>query len=143
MSIYGSRRDRSLDHDLAWERILLKVGDSQPDPQPDPTNLEDAVRLRKASPLDYLLPASLDWLKRLPDGLRPIALATQYPRIVNLLAQQWNDPTACRAYFDELLVGRRPTRQGFPADVRRDIWELREHFMHSRMAAGGDSAIVK
>ena len=138
MSIYGSRRDHSLD-DRAWERALLK-GQT---PQAEPTAECDWARLRKAAPYDRLLPASRAWLNSLPSASRPILLAVQYPRIVNLLAQQWNDTAACRAYLDDLLVGRRPDRGGFSADVRKDIWDLREYFVLWRLLAGGDSAVVE
>ncbi|MEO8304782.1 MAG: hypothetical protein ABI724_11740 [Betaproteobacteria bacterium] len=104
-------------------------------------------RLRKAIPVEYVLPASQTWLEGLPPQVRPVALAAKYARIVNLLAQQWDDYNACSAYFDELLKGRRGKRAGFPADVHGEIRTLREHFQREhyqqlRQAAGGDLAIV-
>jgi hypothetical protein len=105
------------------------------------------ARLRKATPVEYVLPASRAWLEGLPAQVRPVALATKYARIVNLLAQQWGDFNACDAYFDELLKGRRGKRAGFPADVHREIRTLRDHFQQIhyqqlRQATGGDLAIV-
>jgi hypothetical protein len=83
---------------------------------------------RKVRPMDRLLPFSGRWLDRLPRDVYPSALATQYPRIVNLIALQWDDSEACSAYFGELFVDRRGARQGFPAAVRRDLTKLRDHW---------------
>jgi len=136
MSFYGSRRDRSLDDDPHWEQLMLKgIGRPRPpesahvnEPQPAP----DVARLRKANPVNYLLPTSLNWLKSVPEEARPVALATRYARVVNSLAQQWNDRAACDAYLDALLVDRRGNRQGFPTVVQADIRILREYFLRSQ-----------
>ena len=103
--------------------------------------------LRKATPVEYVLPASLVWLEGLPPQVRPVALTAKYARIVNLIAQQWNDYNACCAYFDELLKGRRGNRRGFPADVHREISTLRDHYQREyyrqlRQTTGGKLAIV-
>ena len=143
MSFYGSRRDRSLDNDPHWERLMLKgsaspgSGVSTP-PQSHsaqevkPQSAQEVARLRKANPVNSLLPSSLKWLKSVPEQARPVALATRYARIVNVLVQHWSDPDACGAYFDALLIDRRGNRQGFPAAVKSDIQILREYFLHSQ-----------
>jgi hypothetical protein len=77
---------------------------------------------RRVRPAEHLLPFSEKWMDLLPPDVFPGALATHYPRIVNLIAMQWNDRSACPAYFDELLEDRRGGRQGFPA-VRLDLPE--------------------
>ena len=41
-----------------------------------PQPVEEVARLRKADPVNYLLPTSLKWLKSLPEDARPVALAT-------------------------------------------------------------------
>lgn len=136
MSTYDSRRDRVLDNDPHWERLMLKVLSAPTKPRSTqtvtPQPAEEVARLRKADPVNYLLPTSIKWLKSLPEDARPIALATRYARIVNVLAQQWNDPPACSAYFDALLVDRRGNRQGFPSVVQTDIRMLLEYFVRSR-----------
>jgi hypothetical protein len=86
-------------------------------------------------PADYALPMSLEWIRSLPEGRRPLALASKYPRIVNVLALLWGDPAACKKYFDDLLVDHRGKRKGFPADVHRDLRMLRDHY-HSLNPAG-------
>ena len=119
-------------------------------PAADPVRLppaENKAWQRKARPAEYLLPATNRWFESLPPAVRPTALATRHARIVNLIAQQWNDYDACWAYFDELLAGRRAGRQGFPANMRREIWTLREHFRREhfremRRMTGSELAIV-
>jgi hypothetical protein len=130
-------RDRSLDNDLAWERVLQKGHAPRSEPQSD----DDWARLRRANPFNGLLPASREWIGTLPGPLKPNALATQYPRIVNLVAQHWSDPAACGAYLDELVNGGRPNRRGFPGDVHRDILGLREYFL--RWHLRGDTALTE
>ena len=136
MSNYGSRRDRVSDNDPHWERLMLKVRSSPTRPRSaqvvSPQPAEELARLRKADPVNYLLPTSLNWLRSLPEEARPVALATRYPRIVNTFAQQWSDPPACGAYFDALLVDRRGNRQGFPPAVQGDIRVLLEYFIRSQ-----------
>lgn len=102
----------------------------------------DWTQLRKTRPVDYLLPASLRWFKSLPQEVRPVALARRYARIVNLVAQQWNDYDACRGYFDELLNDRRGNRQGFPADAESDLRRLLDYFVRLRLAADGGPGLV-
>lgn len=102
----------------------------------------DWTRLRKTRPVDYLLPASLRWFKSLPQQVRPVALARRYARIANLVAQQWNDYSACRGYFDELLNDRRGNRQGFPPDVERDLRNLLDYYVRLRLTADGGPALM-
>jgi hypothetical protein len=65
-------------------------------------------RLRKAAPFNRLLPFTLVWAKDLPPQVRPEALMDKFPRIANLVATNWNEPAAFRAYLQSLLVdGRR------------------------------------
>ncbi len=64
----------------------------------------------------------------LPHGVLPIALIAHFPRIVNLIAMQWNDTASCPAYFEELFADRRGSRQGFPQDVQRDLSRLRSYW---------------
>jgi hypothetical protein len=144
MSTYGSRHDRHLDDDPNWERLMLKgVTERQllgPAPhrkphsgrEPNPQPAQDFTNQRKAKPADKLLPVSIDWLKGIPGEVRPVALATRYARIVNLLARQWDDREACGAYFDDLLVDRRGNRRGFPAVVKSDISILHNYFLQSQ-----------
>jgi hypothetical protein len=103
---------------------------------------QNCVQLRKARPVEHLLPASVKWLESLPHDVWPVALVNKYPRIVNLIAQQWNDYDSCCAYFGVLFTDRRGTRRGFPADVHRELRKLFEHYQRLRLAAGGNLSLV-
>jgi hypothetical protein len=69
------------------------------------------------------------WLSQLPPEVRPRALAVQYPRIFNKIAELWGRPLLCEKYLDELLMDERGTRQGFPADVAAELTALKTHFI--------------
>jgi hypothetical protein len=84
--------------------------------------------LRRGKPVNYMLRMSIVWLRTLPRDVRPMVLVEQCPRIVNSIALRWNSPDACRAYFIDLLVDRRGTRKGFPADVHRNLTTLRDYY---------------
>lgn len=84
---------------------------------------------RKAEPANVVLPATRRWASELPAGIEPLALQRRFPRIANRLANAWQDPSACRLIFEDLLVDRRPGRQGFPPDVLHDLLRLRAHFL--------------
>jgi len=138
MSIYrDSRHGRSADQQLAWGKVLQKETGAGADQQADPAAIEltetEWARLRKAVPLDRLLPTSIKWLTGLPIELAPLELAARYPRVTNLLVQHWDDSSACSAYFNELLYPRRPGRRGFPASVRRDLLRLHDYFVLSQL----------
>ena len=83
---------------------------------------------RKAEPVNRLLRASREWLGSLPTDVQPTSLAAQYPRIVNLLAIEWANPTICRVYLADLLADERGNRKGFPADVQRELVTLRDYY---------------
>ena len=135
MSSYGIRRDRLLDDDPQWERIMQKAVSATRRPQPvhdtAPQPAQNVAALRRGEPVNHVLPASNRWLTSLPREVQPLALASKYPRIVNLLAQHWNDHEACAAFFDHLVIDRRGNRQGFPVAVKSDIRILHEYFLHS------------
>lgn len=69
------------------------------------------------------------WLSQLPPEVRPRALAIQYPRIFNKIAELWGRPLLCEKYLDELLMDERGTRKGFPADVAVELTALKTHFV--------------
>jgi hypothetical protein len=87
--------------------------------------------MRKARPADYLLPQSDKWFGALPSEVSPHSLATRFPRIVNLIASQWDDRHGAPKLFEELLVDRRGGRAGFPPAVRHDLLKLREFWYSS------------
>lgn len=83
------------------------------------------VHLRRAQPVEKLLPRTIAWLDSLPDEVRPDALARQFGRIANVIAGAWNTPAECRNVLDALLADGRTNRKGFPPEVLRDIHRLR------------------
>ena len=84
-------------------------------------------RLRRASlPTDRALTGqAIDWLMALPTTLRPQLLSRQFPRIVNALAEVWEEPERCQAAFDRLLADERKGRKGFPRAVHDELEALR------------------
>jgi hypothetical protein len=130
MSIYGRRKG------------LMDFDEFQRTPQardaPTPASLpergraddfsDDWSQVRRARPADYLLPIGERWLRGLPPEVLPAALLTTFPRIVNLIAMQWDDRGACAGYFEELLSDRRGGRRGFPQTVERDLSRLRNYW---------------
>jgi hypothetical protein len=129
MSVYGRRKglmDLEERHHAPVERSPATPEHGTGAPEADPS--QDWSEVRRAYPADYVLPISEKWLKALPHGVVPIALIAHFPRIVNLIAMQWNDNLSCPAYFEELFADRRGNRQGFPQDVRRDLSRLRNYW---------------
>jgi hypothetical protein len=121
MSIYRSRDTRPTYNDVT-ERVTR--GRTL---MPATISAEDWASVRRAQPADYLLPKSVQWFVSLPRAVRPLALVNKYPRIANMLALDWNRST-CRGYFVDLLTDRRGHRQGFPADVDRDLRLLCDYY---------------
>jgi hypothetical protein len=96
----------------------------------------DAPELRrKAAPANVPFAGTLKWAAGLPRAVRPIALLGAFPRIANVLAHVWNDPTAFRGYMFELLVDRRGGRQGFPPPVQLELLALRAYFDENHQGA--------
>lgn len=69
------------------------------------------------------------WLASLPKEARPNALARQYPRIVNRVAEIWKRPLQCERYLDELMLDMRGDRQGFPPGVAAEVAALKTYFL--------------
>jgi len=85
----------------------------------------DWTRVRRARPLDRLLPATQRWANSLAKQEKPIQLMKMYPRIANRLAFAWDDPKAVQDVLDDVLIDRRGGRQGFPPVVQAELIRLR------------------
>lgn len=96
---------------------------------PDP-GAERWGHLRKAIPVDRLLPATVSWAARLPEPVRPYALMQQYPRVANRLAAAAASPAALAECMADLLIDRRGGRRGFPAAVAQELLRLRGYAEH-------------
>ncbi len=57
------------------------------------------------------------------------AIADQFPRVMNRIAELWKQPVLTDRYFDELLHDERGTRQGFPLRVLTEINLLRDYYV--------------
>lgn len=125
MSIYGGQRGWSELNEVVQPvaRHAPAAVAAQP-PAAKPS--ADWSKLRKAQPANFLFPQSRKWLDALPPEVAPHALATEYPRIVNIIVAQWTDPLGVPELFEELLGDRRGGRAGFPPAVRRDLLNLQE-----------------
>ena len=129
MSIYG-RRKGLMDFEQYQRTPNARDGEvaSGRSAGPVEPSGEDWFDVRRARPADYLLPIGERWLRGLPPEVMPASLVTTFPRIVNLIAMQWDDRGACASYFEELLTDRRGGRRGFPQNVERDLSRLRNYW---------------
>lgn len=91
-------------------------------------DVTDYTTLRKAAPVNEPLPATMKWIARLPAGVRPYGLLRQFPRVCNALAIASRYDDALSECLYDLLIDRRGHRNGFPAQVTRELLALREYF---------------
>ena len=82
---------------------------------------------RTQTPKEPLLDVTRTWLASLPEDIRPMELARQFPRIANRLRHLWRQEARCEEYLDALLVDRRGTRKGFPPKIAQELQALREY----------------
>jgi hypothetical protein len=94
--------------------------------EPDP-GAERWAHLRKAIPVERLLPATVSWAARLPEPVRPYALMRHYPRVANRVAAAAAAPAALAECLADLLIDRRGGRRGFPAAVAQDLLRLQAY----------------
>ncbi len=125
MSIYGGQRGRKNASDI-HDGIASRAPGATPSPLDAGTG--QWLEHRKAAPANYLLPSTRKWAEALPQDVQPLALALHFPRVLNLIAAQWNDHHACPALFEDLLGDRRGGRAGFPVDALRDVANLQEYW---------------
>lgn len=95
------------------------------DPDPDRSDV-DWRRLRQpASKYDAALDlAAQAWLRQLAPDAAPTQTAARFPRIVNRIARNWDNPRMMREIFSDLLIDRRGARRGFPLTVSRELHSL-------------------
>lgn len=134
MSIYGGNRKWNDLNDVVPRAPGQHAAVAAPSGTPLAT--PDWSSVRKAAPADYLLPWSEKWFDALPPDHAPCALATFYPRIVNMIAAQWKDHRGCPLLFEDLLGDRRGGRAGFPPAVRRDLLRLQEYWYSGTVEPG-------
>lgn len=91
-------------------------------------DVNDWTPLRKARPAEHLLPLTEKWFDGFPADRAPCALASQYPRVCNMIAVLWNDHRGAPELFEDLLTDKRGGRAGFPPAVRRDLHAVQEYW---------------
>ena len=126
MSIYSRNRGGWKDHNDVVQAIPRPPQVIAPIPKAELEN--DWSSVRKARPAEYLLPVTEKWFDAFPADKAPCALASQYPRICNLIAVHWNDMRGAPELFEDLLTDRRGGRAGFPPAVRRDLITVQEQW---------------
>ena len=93
----------------------------------EPTSESGWQRLRgQLRPQDLVLsPLTKTWCESLSPRHRPTQLCALYPRVANRLALCWNDPALVSRVLDDLVLGRRLSRRGFPPAVSQELVNLR------------------
>ena len=71
-----------------------------------------------------LEPVAVAFLAQLPEEVRPMRLATKFPRIVNHIARHWHAPQVLKPYFSSVIVDERGDREGFPAPILEELLRL-------------------
>jgi len=83
---------------------------------------------RKSLPTDRALTGqAIDWLIALPPDIRPKQLCERFPRLANLIAEDWNRPALCAERLDGLLHDKRSGRIGFAKEIRAELVQLYQH----------------
>jgi len=97
------------------------------------TDLDDSRSRAPLREADLVLSSVAEkWLMSLPQPLRPAALCATYPRVVNRLALCWADGVLTDRLLEDLLIGRRGKRKGFPAPLAEELMRLRRFHDHYR-----------
>jgi hypothetical protein len=115
--------------------LNANVGDKKAAQKIEPNRAElpaepDWSKVRKANPLNRLLDATVRWAEDLPPEVKPQALMAKYPRLANMAATSWKQPSAFRDYLDVLLVDRRGGRKGFSPDILAEFEQLRTYYFY-------------
>jgi len=127
MSIYsGSRRGWKDLNDVVQPIPRRSSQATAPGTSSALHDVNDWTAVRKARPAEHLLPLTEKWFDGFPPDRAPCALASQYPRVCNMIAVLWNDHRGAPELFEDLLTDRRGGRAGFPPAVRRDLHGVQE-----------------
>ena len=129
MSTYppGSKRPPAYNLHHAGGR-LTQAAPTNRRSQQTPSPADAAKQRQDSAIVNRLLSSTIDWLASLPPNLRPLALATKFPRVANRIAKEWGETGACRRDFDDLVYDKRGTRRGFPPDVYVELLALRDYY---------------
>jgi hypothetical protein len=112
---------------LKFEKVSLEEAKHVHDGPPREGGRPDWRRRRGTAPAEPLAAATEAWMATLPDNIRPVELAVQFPRIANKICDLWSHSLRCGDYPADLLIVRRNDRQGFPVAVARELGKLALH----------------
>ena len=96
--------------------------------------IRDHPHLPKSSGPGGILSISLEWFDGLPPSVRPINLIEQYPRIVNLIALEWNNAPVVGTLMSDLLKEDLGGEDGFPVVVFHELQTLHDHYFKAGLA---------
>jgi hypothetical protein len=114
---------------IAYEHVTMAEAKYIHDGSPPKVTQEDWTK-RRAGPdvRESIREETSAWMRELPAEVRPAHLAERYPRIANKICALWMQPLRCAAYLSDLLIARRVSRKGFPAEVAMELGSLSIHY---------------
>jgi hypothetical protein len=80
----------------------------------------------------HVLGHTHNWLNALPQGVRPVHLPVDFPRIANDLARLWPETAALARYFEDKEFSPRHDRRGFPALIKEELLAMHVYALRSR-----------
>jgi len=89
---------------------------------------DDFVVRRRPQSAETLSAETVQWLAALPPSVKPTLLPIEFVRIANALSRRWGTPSACLAYFDDLLINKRGPRRGFSIGIVLELAGLKNYF---------------
>jgi len=111
---------------LEFEKVSIEEAKWALDGKPEKPGAHEFTDKRTRISDEPLLDVTETWLASLPQDVRPMELALQFPRIANRLCRLWKQVARCEEYLDDLVVDRRGTRKGFPPKITQELEVLRE-----------------
>lgn len=131
--LYYGTLDEGPMTDFSVQRVNVRRRTRRANAESATRDATDYTKARKAAPVNEPLPATMKWIARLPQSVRPYALLREFPRVANALALASRHDDALSGCLYDLLVDRRGHRRGFPAHVTRELLELRQYFGERRI----------
>lgn len=95
---------------------------------------------QRHQPQWVLEPRAIRMLDRLPPEMRLLELRRTFPHVINIIAQHWGDAAGMQKTMQSLLIDNRGGRQGFPADVRRELAELADYYFAAISNSGSPAS---
>lgn len=68
-------------------------------------------------------------MNALPDDVPVVALALDFPHVLNRIADAWEDAAAFERVLRDLLIDTRGDREGFPIAVEDELETLQAHWL--------------